>query len=166
MQLNCGNIHEQCAISPPRVLREIQDDLRSAGVVPTLNPTTGALLRTLAVSHPSGVFLQLGVGSCELVAWIADGMDITSRLVTVVVDPTLRNILKHHLGDDIRMAFHNQNELEFLIDVHRHRFHLIVIDCVLAGVRLVRAASETVAAGGLLVITDIVADGAECPEAR
>lgn len=138
--------------APPSVLQAIHGDLQTAGIASILNETTGALLRTLAVSQPGGVFLQLGRGCCELTAWIVDGMDITSRLVAVVIDSNLREISERHLGDDIRIAFHNQDALEFLTDIRKHRFHLIVFDEVPCSGDVVNAAAELVASGGFLIV--------------
>lgn len=44
---------------------------------------TGCLLRTLAASKPAGKFLELGAGTGVATAWMLDGMDEKSRLVSI-----------------------------------------------------------------------------------
>lgn len=156
-----AQMQDRTSGAPPSVLQAVHGDLQTAGIASNLNETTGALLRTLAVSQPGGVFLQLGRGCCELTAWIVDGMDITSRLVAVVIDPSLREISERHLGDDIRIAFHNQDALAFLTDIRKHRFHLIVFDEVPCNGDMVSAAAELVASGGFLIVTGLDSPQAE-----
>lgn len=117
-----------------------------------LDDTTGALLRTLAASKVGGVFLQLGTGAPQAGAWLLDGMDITSKLVVVVDEPRLLPIVQATLGNDIRVAAHVQDTLEFLDDIRSHELHLILFDTEPSDKRVVEAAAKLLAPGGVLVV--------------
>src|SRR5215475_600249 len=66
---------------------------------------TGCLLRTLAATKPAGDFLELGTGTGLATAWLLDGMDEQSRLISVEIDEVVLNVAKEFLGDDPRAGF-------------------------------------------------------------
>lgn len=65
----------------------IYEESRNEGFDLVSEPMTGCLLRTLVSSKPGGSFLELGTGTGAATAWILDGMDLRSSLVTVENDP-------------------------------------------------------------------------------
>lgn len=136
---------------PPPKLGEIEAETEALGCARRLDTRLGVTLRTLACSKPGGVFLQAGTGSPELSAWLLDGMDITSRLITVVTDHGLSAVTSKFIGDDIRVAVHSQELLEFLTDIRSHQIEMIVLDGVTEQQATVRAALELLAPGGMLV---------------
>ena len=77
-------------------------------------PLVGALLRTLAVSKPSGRFLELGTGTGVSTAWILSGMDLQSTLLTVDNDAELVAIAQEQLGKDSRVEFHVEDGGAFI----------------------------------------------------
>ena len=117
-------------------------------------PTSEALLargraaRVLAASKPGG--LLLNVEAPELSFFIAEGMDISSQLVSVTGDPDVHAALKRRLSDDIRITVHAQHPVEFLGDVRDHRFDLIVFGALDPPVA--RLAAAGLATGGLLAL--------------
>jgi len=64
---------------------------------------TCSLLRTLAAAKPSGNFLELGTGTGLSTAWILDGMDENSSLISVDNDQHFLEIARTHLGNDKRL---------------------------------------------------------------
>lgn len=115
----------------------------------------GQAARVLAASKPGG--LLLNVEAPELSFFIADGMDITSQLVSVTNDPEVHAALKEHLRDDIRISVHAQHPVEFLGDVRDHRFDLIIFgELEPSGARL---AAAGLAPGGLLAVAHHAAAG-------
>ena len=104
------------------------------------------MARVLAASKPGG--LLLNVEAPELSFFLADGMDITSQLVSVNSDPGVQAALRQQLGDDIRISVHAQHPVEFLSDVPDHRFDLVIfgeLEPPVAGL-----AASSLAPGGLL----------------
>jgi len=74
----------------------------------------------------AGSFLCIGAGAGELGAWVLDAMDHSSGLVTLVQDANEADVLERELDRDVRASVHLQDAEAFLIDVHAHRFDLIV----------------------------------------
>ena len=73
----------------------------------------GVLLRTLARSK-NGNFLELGTGSGLSTAWILDGMDESSHLITVDNDEKLLDIAKRHLSHYKNVEFVCDDANKFL----------------------------------------------------
>lgn len=133
---------------PPAALSKLGADSGATD----LDHRLGAFLRVMAASKPSGVFLQSGSGSPGLSLWLLEGMDITSRLITVVTDPAAVERARRHVGDDIRVAIHRQDPLEFFNDIRSHEIHCVVFDEVPGRVETLRAALGLIAVGGWLVV--------------
>ena len=136
----------------PAALAEIRDAGRAAGIEPCPDIELGRWIRVLAVSKPGGALLHIADGSGELAAWIAQDMDLSSRLVALIGEPRVADALGRTLGDDLRVTLHRQDVDAFLDDVKAHRFDLIVHDQVPTNPLRVDAAWTLLAPGGLLVI--------------
>lgn len=63
-----------------------------------------SLLRTLARSKPGGKFLELGTGTGLSTAWLLDGMDEHSSLVSVDNDSACQDVARDVLGYDKRLT--------------------------------------------------------------
>src|ERR1700744_3838075 len=77
-------------------------------------PLTGSLLRTLAASKPGGRLLELGTGTGLCTAWLLDGMDPDSTLVSVDVDPEVQAVARTFLGGDARLQIVTADAADFL----------------------------------------------------
>lgn len=84
---------------PPAYLA-IDQATRAHGFTMPSDPLTCSLLRTLAASKPAGRFLELGTGTGLSMAWVLDGMDENSTLVSVDFDGDVLAIARNYLGDD------------------------------------------------------------------
>ena len=87
------------------MLEAIHRDTQDLGFAMASEPKTGALLRVLAASKPSGRFLELGTGTGVGTAWLLAGMDATSRLESVDSDENVLAVARRHLGADSRVTF-------------------------------------------------------------
>lgn len=101
-------------LRPPAVLKEIELDTQALGFTMASDRSTGSLLRTLAASKPAGKFLELGTGTGMSAAWLLDGMDGRSTLLTVDNDESVVAVAKRHLGHDSRITFHRQDGISFI----------------------------------------------------
>jgi len=83
---------------PPayETIKEATDELKFGMAS---DPDTGRLLRTLAASKPSGRFLELGTGTGLATAWIADGLDEKSSLISIDNDEVLLNVAQKYIND-------------------------------------------------------------------
>jgi hypothetical protein len=134
---------------PPEACLRIREAQASRGAPePGIAPPLGELSRVLAASRPGGVFLCLGHGAGETGAWILDGMDLASRLVTVIEDAAEADRLRAVFGDDLRVTVHVQDAVAFLDDVRDHRFDLITDLGGTRSPRLVGLALGRLAVGG------------------
>ena len=86
----------------------------------------GALAAALAAAKPGATVLCFGYGAIETSAWLLSGIDLSSRLVTVVSRPEITDRAHAALGGDLRLTVHAQDTENFLRDVGDHRFDLIV----------------------------------------
>src|ERR1700682_3356103 len=75
---------------------------------------TGALLRTLAASKPGGRFLELGTGTGIATAWLLDGMDSASRLISVDVDARFQEVAGEAFSQDERLTLVVEDAMSFL----------------------------------------------------
>src|SRR5579863_2997503 len=90
-------------IQQPAVLAEILERTEVLNFSMASEPRIGALLRTLAASKPSGRVLELGTGTGIATAWLLDGMDAGSTLISVDTDAQVQAVARECLGADPRL---------------------------------------------------------------
>src|SRR5690606_12617419 len=117
---------------------------------------TGSLLRTLAGTKPKGKFLELGTGTGLSTAWILDGMDKNSKLVSIDFDAEFLSIARQYLGEDPRL------ELELIdgekwVEANRERsFDYIFADTWHGKYLLLDEVLEMLHIGGLYIVDDML----------
>ena len=85
--------------SLPPAYESIKEATDELGFSMASDLLTGRLLRTLAASKPSGRFLELGTGTGLATAWIADGLDENSSLISIDNDEVLLNVAQKYIND-------------------------------------------------------------------
>lgn len=143
-------------IEPPAVLPEIEEATRRLEFDMGSDHQTGVLLRTLAASKPGGRFLELGTGTGLATAWILDGMDQDSRLITVDIDPACLEVAKRHLGNDGRVDFRQGDGADEMNALRGSRFDLIFADAWAGKFWDFRKAVDLLNKGGIYVIDDLL----------
>jgi len=133
----------------------IYEESRAEGFALVSEPLTGCLLRTLVSSKPGGSFLELGTGTGAATAWILDGMDSRSRLVTVESDERLAAIARRHLGRDPRVTFIAAEGNSFLREARGPAFDLIFADTWPGKYESLESALGLLKEGGLYVVDDM-----------
>src|ERR1700716_170794 len=101
-------------IHPPPALAQILKRTADLRFDMASEQRTGALLRTLSASKPAGRFLELGTGTGVATAWILDGMDAASKLISVDVNTTFQQVARDALGDDAPVTFIADDAISFL----------------------------------------------------
>src|SRR5579863_3117503 len=96
-------IDEVVQLHPP-AYDSIKKATQACGFLQMSEISTCTLLKTLAASKPSAEFLELGTGTGLATAWILDGMDEDSTLISIDNDETLLAIAKENLGVDKRLT--------------------------------------------------------------
>jgi predicted O-methyltransferase YrrM len=142
----------------PEVVQRILTETENIGFQMVSEPLVGALLRTLAATKPVGRFLELGTGTGVSTAWILEGMDAHSTLVTVENDAALIDIAKAHLGDDQRVTFHVTDGGSFIENLNpkEEQFDLIFADTWAGKYTHLFEALTALKSGGLYVIDDML----------
>ena len=151
-----SDLNDFSNLNQPAAISGIWADSLACGFVMASEPLTCSLLRTLAAAKPAARFLELGSGSGLSTAWLLDGMDAASQLVTVDNDETLLAILKRHLGADSRLTVACADGDDFLHALHGQRFDFIFADTWAGKYRLLDEALALLNHGGLYVIDDML----------
>src|ERR1700690_3297568 len=89
---------------------------------------TGNLLQTLAASKPKGRFLEIGTGTGLSAAWILDGMDSQSTLLSVENNPEFVAVAKQFLGSDTRLTLRVADGVELIKSLVDQTFDFIFAD--------------------------------------
>jgi len=117
---------------------------------------TGALLPTLAASKPAGRFLELGTGTGIATAWLLDGMDSASELISVDVDASFQEVARDAFADDRRLTLVTEDALAFLKRQPAASYDLVFADALAGKYDGLSEALCVVKAGGFYVIDDML----------
>lgn len=90
--------------------------------------TVGAFLRVLAASKRDGNFLEIGTGTGVGTAWILDGMDASSHLTSIDINPIVQAVANKILGDDPRLTLIQIDGAEYLRSLAENYLDLIFVD--------------------------------------
>jgi predicted O-methyltransferase YrrM len=142
--------------NPPRALPQLLARSRAIQFGMASDPLTGSLLRTLAASKPAGRFLELGTGTGLATAWLLDGMDEASHLVTIESDPAVLAIACDVLGGDDRVSFTQGDGGAWLRLAEAAQFDLIFADAGPGKYSHLDEALGALKRGGLYVIDDML----------
>ncbi|KRA57761.1 methyltransferase [Caulobacter sp. Root655] len=139
----------------PPVWREIDARSRALGFDMPSEAGTGAMLRLLAASKPSGRLLELGTGTGLATAWLLDGMGPGATLVSLDNDARVQAVARAALDDDSRVTFVAGDGLDYVRSQAPASFDLIFAD---AWPGKYDGLDETLALlrpGGLYVVDDM-----------
>lgn len=140
----------------PDAARTIYAESKTLDFSMISEPLTGALLRLLAATKPAARFLELGTGTGAATAWLLDGMDGASTLLSVDHDERLQSVARRHLGHDRRVTFVTADAESFLEGLHDQRFDFIFADTWAGKYLQLEMALGLLPVGGLYVIDDML----------
>ncbi len=147
---------QEFANSKPEVLASIIQDSKFIGFDMASDAETGALLRVLAASKPGGQFLELGTGTGLSTAWILDGMDRASSLVSVDSDELALNIAKQNLTEDRRVRFIHVDAGKYLESRDGAKFDFIFADAWPGKFSHLDITINMLNNGGIYVVDDLI----------
>jgi predicted O-methyltransferase YrrM len=150
------NVREKEHIAQPAALQSILQESEGLRFDMASDLLTGSLLRTLAASKPAGKLLEIGTGTGIATAWLLDGMDQESQLITVDCDAAVVHIAKKYLGHDQRVSFYIEDAGEWLERESAERFDLIFADAWPGKYSHLAQALRLLKVGGLYVIDDML----------
>ena len=145
-------------IKIPKIIQDILEKTKNIGFQMVLDPLVGSLLNTLAMSKPSGQFLELGTGTGVSTAWILNGMDSQSTLLSVENNDELVAIAQDYLEKDSRVTFHvgDCGELIEQLSSSEERFDMIFADTWAGKYTHFEEALQCLRSGGLYVVDDML----------
>lgn len=140
----------------PKAYQEIDAATKKSGFTMASDVLTCSLLRTLAASKPGGKFLELGTGTGLSTAWILDGMDKNSSLVSIDHDDSFLEIAQRFLGQDSRLNLVLADGAEWL-EAHQHQqFDYIFADTWHGKYLMPEVALAMLSIGGFYIIDDML----------
>jgi predicted O-methyltransferase YrrM len=144
--------------TPPTAWTAIDHDTKERGFTMASDIPTGALLRTLAATKPGGALLELGTGTGLATAWLLDGMDERSRLLSMDNDDGLVSVARRHLGHDPRLTLVVQDGAAFLASLVSagKTFDLVFADTWPGKYTNLDETLGLVKVGGLYIVDDML----------
>ncbi len=140
----------------PKAYQQINTATMASGFNMASDVLTCSLLKTLAASKPSGSFLELGTGTGLSTAWILDGLDKQSTLISIDHDAKFLAIAKDYLGDDDRLTLVNTDGAEWFNENEGKKFDYIFADTWHGKYLLLDEAIAMLNKGGLYIIDDML----------
>ncbi len=117
---------------------------------------TGALLSVLAASKPQARVLELGTGTGLGSAWLLEGMDDASVLISIEANREYQDVARRHLGHDARLQLVAGDALRFIEDHEGNAFDLIYADAMPGKYIGFGHSLRLLKRGGILVLDDIL----------
>jgi len=147
---------EEINQTAPKNYIAIQEATLLSGFTMASDVLTCSLLRTLAASKPSGKFLELGTGTGLATAWILNGMDNNSSLISVDNDPGFLEIAERFLADDERLNLVCSDGGEWVNKNIEEKFDYIFADTWHGKYLLLNEVLSMLHKGGLYIIDDML----------
>ena len=140
----------------PRFYNEILEATKASGFTMASDMLTCSLLKTLAASKPGGKFLELGTGTGLSTAWILDGMDTTSTLISIDNDDNLLDIAGRYLGTDKRLLLVSMDGGEWVHNNRQQKFDYIFADTWHGKYLLLDEVLSMLNNGGFYIVDDML----------
>lgn len=140
----------------PQAYNQIQEATTTSGFTMASDMLTCSLLRTLAASKPSGKFLELGTGTGLSAAWILDGMDAASTLVSIGNDKAFQDIADQFLNNDKRLSLVHTDGEAWVNASLDQRFDYIFADTWHGKYLMLDEVLTMLNPGGLYIIDDML----------
>jgi predicted O-methyltransferase YrrM len=115
-------------ITRPPFYQQIKIESERLGFNMLSDLQTGSLLRTLAAAKPAGRFLELGTGTGLSLAWLAEGADQGSNIISIDNSDEFQKIARDTFKNDKRIHFECGDGNQWLIDYNGESFDLIFAD--------------------------------------
>lgn len=117
---------------------------------------TCSLLRTLAATKSNGKFLELGTGTGLSTAWILDGMDEKSSLISFDHDEKFLSIAETYLGNDKRLNLVLSDGEDWVNQNSGAKFDYIFADTWHGKYLLLDEVLDMLNPGGLYIVDDML----------
>ena len=140
----------------PSAYNEIVEATNRSGFTMASDSLTCSLLSTLAATKPSGKFLELGTGTGLSTAWILDGMNNTSSLISIDNDIAFLEIASQFLNHDRRLSLVESDGGKWIEENAQQKFDYIFADTWHGKYLLLDEVLSMLNKGGLYIIDDML----------
>lgn len=140
----------------PIAYTKINEATLASGFTMASDVLTCSLLRTLAASKPAGHFLELGTGTGLSTSWILDGIDQSSRLISIDNDGQFLAIAREYLNKDERVSFVETDGAEWIEQNKEKKFDYIFADTWHGKYLLLNDVLDMLNPGGIYIIDDML----------
>ena len=149
-------MNETLFLNPPAAVETIQARTQELQFAMASEPRTGMLLRMLAASKPGGRMLELGTGTGLATAWLLDGMDSASTLISVDTDEQAQQVARDSLGKDKRLTLLAVDACGFLWRQKQASFDLVFADAMPGKYVALEETLDLVRPGGYYIVDDML----------
>ncbi|UWZ82650.1 O-methyltransferase [Occallatibacter riparius] len=149
-------MNETLFLNPPAAVNAIEARTQELQFAMASEPRTGMLLRTLAATKPGGRILELGTGTGLATAWLLDGMDAASTLISVDTDEQVQQVARDVLGQDKRLTLLAVDACGFLWRQKQASFDLVFADAMPGKYVALDEALDLVKPGGYYIVDDML----------
>jgi len=149
-------MNENIEQSIPEEYWKIDEDTKAAGFNMASDMLTCSLLRTLASAKRGSTFLEMGTGTGLSTAWILDGMDADSRLISFDNNETVLSIARKHLGHDRRLQLVHSDGEAWLQQNADKKFDFIFADTWHGKYLLLNETIALLNPGGIYMVDDML----------
>jgi len=150
------SMNEEIIYGIPAAYTEILESTALSGFDMSSEIRTCALLKTLAAAKPGGKFLELGTGTGLSTAWILDGMDAGSSLVSIDSAPEFMAIASRHLSEDKRLTLKLTDAATWIVGSNNDKFDFIFADTWHGKYLMLDEVLSMLNPGGFYIIDDML----------
>ncbi len=142
-------------LNRPQVYEALVAKCQEVGFTMPTDVHVGSLLKTLVASKREANVLELGTGIGLSLAWMIEGLDEKSHLVSVDNDAALITIAKEFFGDDPRVELVCEDGTAWLKRYNGARFDLIFADAWPGKYSDIDVALDLLKVGGIYLVDDM-----------
>jgi predicted O-methyltransferase YrrM len=142
-------------LDTPKVYSKIEAKSKEIGFTMPSDIYIGTLLKTLIRSKPKSRILELGTGIGLSLAWMIDGLDNESKLITIDNDHKLTRIAKEFFGLDSRVEIICEEGTRWIKNYKGEKFDLIFADAWPGKYSEIEETLDLIKIGGFYVIDDM-----------
>lgn len=140
----------------PSIYSTIEKKTREIGFSMSSDKYVGSLLKTLVASKPNGHFLEIGTGTGLALAWILDGVDPSSKIISIDNDLNLIKVASGAFNEDPRVHFICADGEQWIKEYNGVGFDLIFADAWPGKYSIIEKALDMLNPGGFYVIDDML----------
>lgn len=142
-------------MTTPKYYKQLLQKSNELGFTMPSEMPEGQLLKALVAAKPTGDFLKLGTGMGLSLAWMLDGMDEHSEILSLDNDEQLVATVKEIIDDD-RLTILCTDGDEWIKKNANKKYDLIFADTWPGKYRLLEETIDLLKPGGFFVIDDMI----------